>query len=85
MNKPSTYLYGTSLKPYMSKPYFEVLLAKITLAKKLLLVLVRDDNMEDPKRINDVSNAIRHNRELLMELGLSSTEVTSLLDETTIN
>lgn len=81
MNKTAIYLYDNDLSHLINAPYFEVLLAKIQLAKQLLYKLVHVDNMEDHKRISDVCNAIKFNRERLMEIGLSSKEISQLLKE----
>ena len=85
MTKPSTYLYASCLKEIYDIPYHKALLTKMKLAKSLLHDLVHIDNMSDPSRMNHVANAIKHNRDLLLELGLSSKDISSLLDDKATN
>lgn len=75
------YLYGALLLPYKSDPYEDVLARKIKLAKGLLQRLVQTDGMEDTVRINEVSNAIKSNRELLKELGYTDKDIQTKLEQ----
>lgn len=77
--KQSTLLYGKSLTLYADLPYKVVLVKKIVLGHRLLYRLVREQNMEDTRRMRDVSKAMDFNRELLLELGFESTEITKMV------
>lgn len=85
MTKPSTYLYDSCLKEIYDMPYHKALVTKMKLAKQLLYILVHTDNMSDPQRMNHVSNAIKFNRDLLLELGLSSKDISMLLVDKATN
>ena len=63
--KDSNYYYGIEIIKYKTFEYEDVLYIKILAAKKLLRRLVRDENMEDKHRINDVIKAIKFNEKLL--------------------
>ena len=76
---PSDYLYGVDLRQFNNPSYEHMLLLKIKSAQALMRKLVHDDDMEDPTRINRVSDAIKFNVELLKELNYESTEIQTKL------
>ena len=76
---PSDYLYGVDLRQFNNPSYEHMLLLKIKSAQTLMRKLVHDDDMEDPTRINRVSDAIKFNVELLKELNYESTEIQTKL------
>ena len=79
MNKTSNYLYDREMKDFADYPYKTVILIKIILAKKLMYKLVHEENMNNTQRINHVSNSIKFNRNLLIELGLSDKDISEEL------
>lgn len=76
---PSEYLYGLDLRKFNNPSYETMLLRKIQASRKLLQVLVHEQDMEDTVRINRVSEAIKFNAELLKELGYENSEIKSML------
>jgi len=77
----AVYLYGTDLKGYSDTPYADMLLTKINMGQLLLDTLVRNESMEDYRRINDVVKATKFNRELLYELGFDDPAIATKLKE----
>ena len=73
-----TYLYGFSLKPLSTQPYIDVLVIKLSLAKKLVETLIRSDS-EDKTRISSIYKAQEFNRELIKELGYSDTDIRNMI------
>ena len=78
-----TYLYGFSLKPISTQPYIDVLVIKLSLAKKLVETLILSDS-DDKTRINSIYKAQEFNRELIKELGYSDTDIRDMIKNCTI-
>lgn len=78
-----TYLYGFSLKPLANQPYIDVLVIKLSLAKKLVESLIRSDS-DDRTRINSIYKAQEFNRELIKELGYSDIDIRNMIKNCTI-
>lgn len=76
---PSNYLYGIDLRQFSNPSYETMLLLKIKAARTLLRKLVHEDDMEDPVRINKVSDAVKFNAELLKELGYDNPQIQTKL------
>lgn len=79
--KESTYLYEIDIAEVKEQPYYLVLFLKIKAAKALLHKLVRDDGMEDDRRIVAVLKAIDFNINLLKELGYSISEISYVIKQ----
>jgi len=79
--KDSNYYYGIEIKKYKRFEYEDVLYIKILAAKKLLERLVRDEDMKEKHRINDVTKAINFNKKLLLELGYSLGSITKKINK----
>lgn len=78
-----TYLYGFSLKHISTQPYIDVLVIKLSLAKKLVETLIRSDS-DDKTRINSIYKAQEFNRELIKELGYSDTDIRNMIKYCTV-
>lgn len=79
--KDSFYYYDSNLSGFENMTYGYALIKKIKLATKLLHKLVRVENMEDTKRINDVKKAVDFNRNLLGEIGFDDKMIRQQLEE----
>ena len=79
--KDSNYYYGIEIIKYKRFEYEDVLYIKILAAKKVLEKLVRDEDMKDKHRINDVTKAINFNKKLLLELGYSLGSITKKINK----
>ena len=80
----SKHLYDTSIEQYADRPYKDVLIIKVYLAKKLLKKLVIDNDMIDTQRMSKVHKAINFNRELLKEIGFTDKDISMALKDINI-
>lgn len=71
----SKYLYDADIKDHMEKPYKDVLIIKVYLAKKLMSKLVIDNEMRDNQRMTKVHKAIQFNIDLLKESGFDDKSI----------
>lgn len=72
--KSTNYLYGCNPGDFASLVYKDALSFKKQSGKKLLKVLVRDENMANTKRINAVLKAIKFTEKLMDEIKELSNE-----------
>lgn len=80
MAKSSQRLFGVPYF-YEDHSHLQVLCHKIICAERLNYMLVHENNMDDYRRINDVSRAIKNVTGFIEELGYERSGIPKLVDK----